>query len=195
MAEAHVIAARDAYAAGQTEAGAEMFAHPVSEVLFEMQPVFEAQGVEDFSDLFTTASQAALNGAGSDEIAGQTDGIIAALRTAEERAPVSEANSGAIAGGVVADQIERAVSMYAQASETTQYGLYLDGYGFYKAAQATFERSADAIKSENPDLAEKIEAALGLLAQAYPDALRPENLDANQGALSGASAGVLLAAS
>ena len=195
VAEAHVLAARDAYAAGQTEAGAEMFAHPVSEVLLEMQPVFTAQGVDDFSNLFATASQAALNGASAEEISSQTDTIIAALREAEEKGPSSDASEGKVAAGIVADQIERAVAMYAQASEGTQYGPYLDGYGYYKAAATTFERSADAIRSEDADLVSNIEEALGLLGDAYPSALRPEELDANQGALSGASAGVLLAVS
>lgn len=195
VAEAHVLAARDAYAAGQTEAGAEMFAHPVSEVLLEMQPVFASQGVEDFSDLFSAASQAALDGASAEDIAARTDAIIAALRAAEGKAPASDASEGKIAAGVIADQIERAVAMYAQASEGTQYGPYLDGYGYYKVAAATYERSADTIKAENADLASDIEAALGLLGKAYPSVLRPEVLDANKGALSGASAGVLLAAS
>lgn len=195
VAEAHVIAARDAYAAGQTDAGAEMFAHPVSEVLLEMQPVFTAQGVDDMSPLFTGASQAALGGASAQDIAAQTDTIIAALRAAEEKGPTSDASAGKVAGGIVADQIERAVAMYAQASESTNYGPYLDGYGFYKVAAVTFERSADAVRAENADLATLIESALGLLAEAYPSVERPEALDANQGALSGASAGVLLAAS
>jgi len=195
VAEAHVIAARDAYAAGQTEAGAEMFAHPVSEVLLEMEPVFADRGVEDFKSLFSDASGAALNGAEASEIASQADTIIAALRAAEEKAPEGDASAGKVAAGVVADQIERAVAMYAQASESTSYGPYLDGYGFYKAAVATFERSSDAIRGEKTDLAATIETALDLLGEAYPSVARPENLDVNQGALSGASASVLLAAS
>lgn len=195
VAEAHVIAARDAYAAGQTEAGAEMFAHPVSEVLLEMAPVFDAQGVADMSPLFAGASEAALGGASSDDIAGQADAIIAALRNAEAKGPKSDTSAGKVAAGVVADQIERAVAMYAQASESVEYGPYLDGYGYYKTAASTFERSAGAIQEEDAELYGAIEAALSLLAQAYPSVERPESLDANQGALSASSAGVLLAAS
>jgi hypothetical protein len=195
VAEAHVIAARDAYAAGNTDAGAEMFAHPVSEVLLEMSPVFEAQGVDDLSPLFSGASEAALGGASVEDIAVQADTIIAALREAEGKAPASDKSAGKVAGGIVADQIERAVAMYAQASESTNYGPYLDGYGYYKVAASTFERSADAIRAEDESLASAIQGALGLLAEAYPGIDRPESLDANQGALSGASASVLLASS
>ncbi|MEO1221445.1 MAG: hypothetical protein AAFY42_08855 [Pseudomonadota bacterium] len=195
VAEAHALAARDAYAAGRTEAGAEMFAHPVSEVLLEMTPVFEAQGVDDMSPLFSAASEAALGGASAEDITAQADTIIAALRSAEEKAPASDKSASKVAAGVVADQIERAVAMYAQASESTDYGPYLDGYGYYKVAASTFERSADAIRTADEKLASAIQEALGLLAEAYPSVERPESLDADQGALSGASAGVLLAAS
>lgn len=195
VAEAHVLAGRDAYAAGETEAGAEMFAHPVSEVLLEMEPVFAERGVEDFKPLFSQTSEAALAGASADDVAKRTDAIIAALRAAEAKAPDNGAAAGAVAGGVVAEMIERAVEMYARANEGTDYGPYLDGYGFYKAALATFERSGDAIRSENADLAKRIEAALGLLGEAYPGVERPASLDVAQGKLSGASASVLLAAS
>lgn len=195
VAEAHVLAGRDAYAAGETEAGAEMFAHPVSEVLLEMEPVFAERGVEDFKPLFSQTSEAALAGASADDVAKRTDAIIAALRAAEAKAPDNGAGAGAVTGGVVAEMIERAVEMYARAGEGTDYGPYLDGYGYYKAAQAAFDRSGDAIRSENADLAKRIEAALGLLGQAYPGVERPANLDVAQGKLSGASASVLLAAS
>ena len=195
VAEAHVIAARDAYEAGEREAGAEMFAHPVSEVLLELQPVFDARGVEDMSPLFAGASQAALSGVEASEINSQAEIIFAALRAAEEKAPQSDKSAGKVAAGVVADQIERAVAMYAQASESTQYGPYLDGYGYYKTAAVTFERSVDAIRDEDARLATSIEKVLALLAKAYPTVTRPEKLDVNQGELSGASASVLLAAS
>jgi hypothetical protein len=195
VAEAHVLAGRDAYAAGETEAGAEMFAHPVSEVLLELDPVFNERGVDDFKPLFSQTSEAALAGASADDIAKRTDAIIAALRAAEANAPDSGASEGAVAGGVVAEMIERAVAMYARANEGTAYGPYLDGYGFYMAAKNGFERSGDAIRSENADLASRIEAALGLLGEAYPGVERPAKLDVAQGKLSGASASVLLAAS
>ena len=195
IAEAHVIAARDAYAAGEIEAGAEMFAHPVSEVLLELQPTFTELGVDDLSPLFLAASDAALIGASSKDIALKADDIVTALRAAEEKAPTGDTSAGKIAAGVVADQIERAVEMYGQAAETTIYGPYLDGYGFHRAATTIYERSAEAIKGEDPKLAATIERALSVLGTAYPTVARPENLDANQGELSGVSSAVLLAAS
>ncbi len=194
VAEAHVIAARDAYRAGQGEAAGEMFAHPVSEVLLEMDPVFAELGVEDFKPLFSTASAAALGGADVAVVDGHADAIIAALRSAADMAPDNGSAAGAVAGGVIADQIERAVAQYAQASEGEEYGPYLDGYGYYKAAESAFAASSDAISAENSDLHERIGQALELLGEAYPSAERPASLDANQGALSGASSRVMLTA-
>ncbi len=194
VAEAHVLAARDANRAGNGEAAAEMFAHPVSEVLLEMDPVFAELGVEDFKPLFSDASQAVLNGGDVRLIDEKAAGIIATLRAAGEKAPDNGTSAGAIAGGVVADQIERAVAMYARASEGELYGPYLDGYGYYATAKSTFERSSDAIMAENADLHARITQALDLLAEAYPGVERPASLDANQGALSGASSSVMLAA-
>lgn len=194
VAEAHVIAARDAYRAGKTEAAAEMFAHPVSEVLLEMDPVFAELGVADFKPLFSEASQAALEGASVEIVDGHHDAIIDALRNAADLAPSDGTGPGAIAGGVVADQIERAVAMYARAAEGSDYGPYLDGYGYYQTAQATLTRSKNAIRAQDNALHNRIEQALELLAEAYPTATRPESLDANQGALAGASSSVMLAA-
>ena len=94
----------------------------------------------------------------------------------------------------MADQIERAVTMYAEASSNDQYAPYLDGYGYYMAAKAQFELSESAIRSENENLHTRIGQALALLAKAYATAERPATLDANQGALSGASSSVMLAA-
>lgn len=194
IAEAHVLAARDAYRAGQTEAAAEMFAHPVSEVLADMDPVLTESGVADFKPLFNEASQAAFAGASVKDVDAKVDEIIAALRGAAQKAPDNGTSDAAVEGGVIADQIERAVAMYAEASSSDLYAPYLDGYGFYMAAKAHFELSGNAIRGENESLHMKISQALALLAEAYPAAERPASLDANQGALSGASSSVMLSA-
>lgn len=195
IAEAHVIAARDANRAGQTEAAAEMFAHPVSEVLAEMDPVFKELGVADFKPLFSEASAAVLAGESVETIDGHFDGIIKALRSAAEKAPDNGMSEGSVAGGIVADQIERAVSMYAIAADGEDYGPYLDGYGYYMAAKSIFDANSAAISAEDKTLHDRITKALGLLATAYPGAERPAELSVSQGALSGASSGVMLAAS
>jgi hypothetical protein len=193
VAEAHVLAARDAYRDGEAQAAGEMFAHPVSEVLFDMEPVFEARGVSDFTDQFLEASAAVLAGASVDDINARTATIIATLRTVAGNAPDDGSSPASITTGVVADMIDRATKMYRLAMESEFYEPYLDGYGFYTAAKHQFEEAEVAIEAENPDAAEAIRGALTLLGEAYPTAARPDPLDADVSALTVAASEVFLA--
>ena len=195
ITEAHIIAARDAHALGKNEAAAEMFAHPVSEVLLDMQPVFEQLGVADFSDLLTDTSAAVFSGETPDQIAARADGIIAALRTAAESAPASDASPARIAAGVAVDQIERAADMYRIAMESDAYEPYLDGYGFLKAGEMVFLAQADTIAAEDEALASAIKDAIAKLEDAYPSAVRPERLEADLASVTVAASNAVLAAS
>lgn len=193
IAEAHAIAAHDAFKAGKTDPAAEMFGHPVSEVLADLDAVFAQQGVDDLKPLFNQASAAVLDGENAEQIEARYEAIIAALRGAADKAPDNGMSESSIAAGVTADMIERATAMYREASGTDRYEPYLDGYGFYRAGQTTFDGSKEAIKAENPDLHDKISEALSLLKAAYPSAERPETLNADQSALTAAGSKVLLA--
>ncbi len=194
VTEAHVVAARDAYAAGKKDAAAEMFAHPVSEVLVDMDPVFAKLGVKDFKPLLTEASLAAIEGKSAAEVNKAYDKIIAALRGAASKAPASDASAAKVATGVIADQIERASAMYRSLAKNDGYEPYLDGYGFAAVAASSFAASGAAIKAENPAAHARIAEALAVLKQAYPTAARPAKLPVEAGAVSGASAKVMLAA-
>ncbi len=187
VVEAHVIAARDAYAMGRKEAAAEMFAHPVAEVLVDMEAVLTAQGVQPFDPLLIEASEAALGDTSQEEIDSRSEKIITALEAAAQQAPESNRSEGAIEARVAADQIERAVEQYRYAAEGDAYEPYLDGYGFYKTAAAIQARSGDAIRADDALVADRIEGALALLATAYPTAERPDALDVDQSALLAAS--------
>jgi hypothetical protein len=192
IVEAHAIAAKDAYSIGKTEEAAEMFGHPVSEVLADMDPVFEQLGVQDFKSTMNKASQAALKPDNAKGVDAAYEAIASALAQASEKAPATDLSTGAVAAGIVADQIGRAAAMYGRAVSQDIYPPYLDGYGFYKSAAAEFERSGTAIKTYNSGLYSDIESALDLLASAYPGAERPESLDVEQGKLLGASSKVNL---
>ena len=193
ITEAHIIAARDAFAMGEADAAGEMFAHPVSEVVFDMQPIFEARGVADFSNMLTDASRAVFAGEGETEINAHAANIIATLRVAEAKAPDDGSSAAQIAAGVVADQVERASDMYRAAAESGAYEPYLDGYGFYKAGEGVFLRAEDQIEAENPDAAAAIRIALQLLDVAYPNAGAQETLGADQALLAASASNVILA--
>lgn len=193
IAEAHVLAARDAFAAGRTQEAAEMFAHPVSEVLADMEGALAARGVAPLNDLFIAASEGALAGETPDAIAARTAAIVDALSDAAKNAPSDGRSASAVAAGVASDQIDRAVDMYRLATASGAYGNYLDGYGFYRAAESAFSRSRTEIERANPAAAAQIAAALTALAVAYPGAAPPAQINADVAALSAASSRVMLA--
>jgi len=193
VAEAHVIAARDAHAAGELDAAGEMFAHPASEVLFDMEETFRARGVTPFEDQFLDASAAVFNGESHDQIVARTDAIIATLRQAAERAPDDGSTLAQIQAGVAADQIDRAVDMYRIAQDSQQYGPYLDGYGFYVAGLNAFEAHEAEIEAELPDAAARLREVLSMLAEAYPSAAPQETLPMNRFDLNAASTQASLA--
>lgn len=192
VVEAHAIAARDAYTEGNTQAAAEMFAHPVSEVLADMAPVFERLGVADFTGAMSNASAAALKVDNDKAVDQAFKAIESALSAAAAKAPANELSAGAVAASVVADQIERATAMYAKAAASEEYEPYLDGYGFSKSASSAFARNSAAIETYNSGLHSDIKASLELLSKAYPGAKRPAALDVAQGELLGASSKVNL---
>lgn len=192
VVEAHVIAARDAYTAGRKAEAAEMFAHPVSEVLVEMAPVFAQQGVTDFSALLTDASGAVLDGEGAAQITKRYDSIIAALRAADAKAPKGSASQAMIAARIIADQIERAAAMHREAASSGDYEPYLDGYGFARTAKTRFAAAGSAIKASDPASHQALAEALDLLAKAYPTAERPAQSAVASGALMAASSKVQL---
>jgi len=194
VTEAHVVAARDAYATGRKDAAAEMFAHPAAEVLVDMDPVFAKLGVKDFKPLLIDASIAAADGKSTAEVGKAYDAIIAALRAAAAKAPATDTSAAKVATGIIADQIERASAMYRIIAKDDRYEPYLDGYGFAAVAASAFAASGAAIKADNPAVHARITEALALLTQAYPAATRPAKLPVEQGALSGASSKVMLAA-
>ncbi|MEO0642934.1 MAG: hypothetical protein AAFY47_05885 [Pseudomonadota bacterium] len=192
IVEAHAIAARDAYLAGEAEAAAEMFGHPVSEVLSDMEPVFAELGVANFTASLNEAAAAALKKDNASGVEAAFENVLAALSAAALKAPEGDLSQGAVAAGIVADQLDRATAMYGKAAGSDIYEPYLDGYGFYKAAKSAFERDGSAIKTYNSGLHADIKAGLNLLADAYPSATRPDTLDAEQGKLLGAASKVKL---
>jgi hypothetical protein len=193
VVEAHVRAASAALDAGERRAAGEMFAHPVSEVLLDLAPVFESLGVEPFDALLTDASVAVFDNADAISVRTRADAILAALTRAEARAPRSNLDEAAITTRVIAELVDRAALQYASAKASPEYEPYLDGYGFYLTARAWREEHASVLRGGEPAALNAIDAALVLLARAYPTAQRPQNLSVDEGTLLSASSNVKLA--
>lgn len=193
VTEAHVIAARDAYALGETEAAAEMFAHPVSEVLIELEDLFNSRGVTLFDGLLLEASQASMAGESAEQINARVDEIIAALRAAGTKAPESDRSAVSIRAAVAADQADRAAKMYRIAGEAGTYEPYLDGYGFYKAGLDLFTEQEAEITAANPAGAAALKEAFAELEKAYPNAGPQAELGADLSALTVSASNAVLA--
>lgn len=183
LVEAHIRAAEDAVRIGEREAAAEMFAHPVSEVLIDMAPTFEQLGVPTFDSQLIEASQAVFAGEDPAAIAARADRILKTLEAAAAKAPAGGVGNPDVPAGVIADLIDRAALQYATAAESPAYGPYLDGYGFRITAEAWRNRYAATIVQASPEVAEAIDTALAQTRRAYPTPARPPVLSADQAAL------------
>lgn len=195
LVEAHVRAAEAAAIAGERQAAAEMFAHPVSEVLVDIAPAFQILGVPSLDDRLIAASGAAAGGADEATVRRHTREILEALGAAEARAPQGGAANPDVAARVISDLIDRAALQYATARGSEAYESYLDGYGFRLTAEAWTEEEGAAVRRALPQAATAIDAALARVVAAYPQATRPETLSADPGALLAASSAVKLALS
>ncbi|TCZ60835.1 hypothetical protein [Roseicella aquatilis] len=170
---AHVLAGRDAYAAGEPQAAAEMFAHAISEVHAEMEPVFAALGVAPFGETLERASTLALDRAPPPEVAAAVAGILDALRRAESRAPGRGATPGTQAAAI-AEMVDRAAQQrLAAARDPGALEPYLDGYGLMLAARGRADRLLPALGPAWAERAAAIRAALDSLARAYPTPTPP----------------------
>ncbi|MCZ4299387.1 hypothetical protein [Henriciella marina] len=180
MTEAHIRAGIDALDAGERRAAGEMFAHPVSEILLDFEPVLVQQGVEPFAQKLSDASAAVFAEESAQDLRARAEDIIDTLRAAAEKAPEGSDSEAVVEGKVIADQIDRATAQYDSASRTDAYEPYLDGYGFYKTANALLEDHRADIEADAPEFVEQADAVLAILAEAYPTADRPDTLDADQ---------------
>ncbi len=190
--EAHVRAAMDAAAIGEAEAAGEMFAHPVSEILIDLEPVLPQYGVDPMEDLLLDASGAALDGAPADEIRARADDLILRLRAARASAAEAGDDPARQAVRVIADQIDRATAQYRAANGSGAYGPYLDGYGFYRTAQAVLAETEADLAADDADLVAAITEALAQLGTAYPSAGMPDRLAADPATLTAANSEVQL---
>jgi hypothetical protein len=183
MTEAHIRAGIDALDAGERRAAGEMFAHPVSEILLDFEPVLVQQGVEPFAQKLSDASAAVFAEESAEDLRARAEDIIATLRAAADKAPEGSDSEAVVEAKVIADQINRATAQYDSATRTDAYEPYLDGYGFYSTANALLEDHRAAIEADAPDFVEQADAVLAILADAYPTADRPDTLDADQSAM------------
>lgn len=186
---AHYLAGIDALQAGNRTAGAEMFAHAISEIYVDFEPALAERSAPDFGEALTEASVAPYTGESDAEIAARVETVLAAIDEAAGHAPQDERSPAAVHGEVLADLIERAVLQYEVAANDPDAGdAYLDGYGFTRAARRYADRTLTAVEQADAVTAAHIETGLGLLEEAYPTALPADTLHGDADRLSAAAA-------
>ena len=185
---AHYLAGIDAFEAGDRTAGAEMFAHPISEIYIDFEPVLEHLGAPLFGETMNAAAVAPYSGESDAEIRAKVETVIDALDEAESYAPDSAASAGAVHARILSDLVERGALQYRVAATNPHAGeAYLDGYGFAKAAERYAGRHMADITAADTDLAADFIAVIADLLAAFPTALRPDTLTADADAILAAS--------
>lgn len=170
---AHYLAGMAAIEAGERSAGAEMFAHPISEIYVDLEPVLAERGVESFMDTLTQASVAPYQGASDEEIEANIEAVLAAIDRAEAAAPPAGDDSE-VRALVLADLIERSALQYEFAMRDGSPEAYLDGYGFTATAQAWADRYMASIEAGHGPFADQARTALSRLGEAFAGPTRPD---------------------
>jgi hypothetical protein len=181
---------------GGREAAGEMFAHPISEVYIDLEPVFEAQGVAPFMDEMTEAVDLALSDAPVADVRAVVAKLYSALDAAEKAAPESGKSEAVIEAALTVDMFERAARQYEAALQPAGSDeAWVDGYGFWKAAELRADALSSLIDDGQEDLAAALASARELFGAAYASPERPEKAEIDAGELLAASALVNLRAS
>jgi hypothetical protein len=178
---------------GGRRAAGEMFAHPISEVYIDLEPVFEARGVTLFMDDMTNAVERALGDAPKDEVEAAVAQVYAALDAAEKKAPAGDKDAVAVEAALAADMFDRAAKQYdAALAPAGTDEAWIDGYGFWKMAERRAATLLPRLEGDHEALAQEIAAAKLLFDSAYESVEKPEKPDVEVGALLASSSRILL---
>jgi len=170
---AHYHAGLLAYENKQQEAGAQMFAHGLTEVYVELEDIFKKRGVTGLGDKMNAAVEAGTANKPVREVRQKVKAVLDALAAAEAGAPKSDKPPQAIKTEVMAEMLERAAAQYSASVNSTDFETYLDGLGFSLAAREQARAVMPWLKKQAPKKAAALEKVLVLVNQAYPGIKRP----------------------
>lgn len=189
---AHYLAGLAAYRAEDHQAGAEMFVHPISEVYYDLEAAFKAQGVDPFVEAMFKAGDLAFAGKPTQKVEAAVKTVLAATDAAAKKAPRANHSTAAIEAAVIADMVDRAALQYRLVAAGDNKDAWLDGYGYLKAAQ----RRADLIREQlDPRFRDALDETLALFSSAYPESLKPADKALDPGLLLAKAGRVSLLAS
>ncbi|HWM81110.1 hypothetical protein [Pseudorhodoplanes sp.] len=170
---AHYHAGLLAYENNEQDAGAQMFAHGLSEVYVELEDILKKRGVVGLGDKLNAAVDDAADKKPVDVVRRRVTDVLDALTGAEAHAPKDDKPAMAVKTEVMAEMLERAAAQYHVSANSTDFESYLDGLGFTLAAQAQAKTALPWLEQQAPKKAAAIRKALDLATQAYPGIKRP----------------------
>jgi hypothetical protein len=170
---AHYHAGLLAYENNEQEAGAQMFAHGLSEVYVELEDILKKRGVTGLGDKLNAAVDDATEKKPVEIVRRRVKDVLDALTSAEAHAPKDDKPAMAVKTEVMAEMLERAAAQYHVSADSTDFESYLDGLGFTLAAQEQAKAALPWLEKQAPKKAAAVRKALDLAAQAYPGIKRP----------------------
>jgi len=163
---AHYLAGLHAYRTGETEAGAQMFAHGLSEVYSEMEDAFVQRGLGAVGEALNGAVEAASARAPDAEVAAKVNVVLDLIAQAVSKGPAGSADRS-VRVKVMADMIDRAAAQLPHTGGTAAYEAYLDGMGFLLVARDMAGQLLPWLDSVSPRAAAEARTALDLAGKAF----------------------------
>jgi len=192
---AHYYAGMAAYEAKEQEAGAQMFAHGLSEVYFEMEDVFKKLGVEGLGKKLEAAVEAGNEKKPVADVKRRVNDVLAGLAAADKKAPKSSASPQAVRAQIVAELLDRAAAQYVVVQKDDSLEAWLDGLGFAIAARNEAKSLLPWLRKQDRKKEQAVQKALTLAGQAYPGIKRAAKGKVTEADLLAAASGAKLAVS
>lgn len=191
---AHYDAGLAAYAGGEREAGAQMFAHGLSEIHAPMEDLFKKLGVATLGEKLEAAVAAAAENKPLKDIRKHVENVRQALLDAGRHGP-QPASLERMQAYLVGELIERAAAQYTIIQKDNTLEPYLDGLGFAIAARREAALVLKSLRQTDKPAAAALEKALRLLQRVYPGIKRPAKEAATESELLVAASRARLAVS
>ena len=163
-----------AYQNNELDTAGGMFKAPMEDIYVNLEPYLDEQGAPAFKDALSEASDVVFMEKSQSDMQAAIDSIFSALTNAESITPKSEDSSEDSQADVLADLLVRAATQYNAAfgSDGTDR-TWLNGYGFYKAAQYRASVALPLLSQQNAEVHSAFLKAMELLDQAYKSTARP----------------------
>lgn len=159
--EAHYAAGLAAYEKGLQEAAAQLFAHPIAEILVDLEPVLAERGAPDLGPAMERAATLVAEGAPVDAVRTAAREVQSALEQAARSTPQTTLSPAALQARLVADLLQRTARQYYRFDRVhPDLEGWLDTLGFFLVARARAEQAEPTIAAHDPEVGAAIRRAI-----------------------------------